>query len=240
VPLHFVSALAREHVTVVLTGEGSDELLAGYGKYPRALSTGGWGGVYERASMPSSRRWVSRARGAAPAGRAGRIRAAVVPGVPRTPSAMFFDNFAGVPLQDQRAVLAPPCWRDAERAYARRSRGSRRHRRLRSLLDRMLYADLKTYLVELLMKQDQMSMAASIESRVPFLDHRLVEFAATPAGRVEAVGMDHQADAARGGARPAARSILERPKMGFPVPFGPGRAAPGTASSATCCSTAHA
>ena len=44
------------------------------------------------------------------------------------------------------------------------------------LLDRLLYADIKTYLVELLMKQDQMSMSASLESRVPFLDHRLVEF----------------------------------------------------------------
>ena len=42
----------------------------------------------------------------------------------------------------------------------------------------MLYADQKTYMVELLMKQDQMSMACSIESRVPFLDHPLVEFAA--------------------------------------------------------------
>ena len=44
-------------------------------------------------------------------------------------------------------------------------------------LARMLYADQKTYLVELLMKQDQMSMACSIESRVPFLDHHFVEFA---------------------------------------------------------------
>ena len=44
-----------------------------------------------------------------------------------------------------------------------------------SLLGRMLYADQKTYLVELLMKQDQMSMAASLESRVPFLDHTFVE-----------------------------------------------------------------
>src|SRR5712692_7784842 len=52
-----------------------------------------------------------------------------------------------------------------------------------SLLSRLLYLDIKTYLVELLMKQDQMSMAASIESRVPFLDHKLVEFAARiPAG----------------------------------------------------------
>ena len=46
-------------------------------------------------------------------------------------------------------------------------------------LSRMLYADQKTYLVELLMKQDQMSMACSIESRVPFLDHTFVEFATT-------------------------------------------------------------
>ena len=47
-----------------------------------------------------------------------------------------------------------------------------------TLLNKLLYVDTKTYLHELLMKQDQMSMAASIESRVPFLDHELVEFAA--------------------------------------------------------------
>src|SRR4029077_14642101 len=55
VPLHFVSALAREHVKVVLTGEGSDELLAGYGKYPRALMNWNAGTVYERlAPSPPS------------------------------------------------------------------------------------------------------------------------------------------------------------------------------------------
>src|SRR6202035_689426 len=48
----------------------------------------------------------------------------------------------------------------------------------RTLLSKLLYADQKTYLVELLMKQDQMSMSCSIESRVPFLDHPFVEFAA--------------------------------------------------------------
>src|SRR5512138_1446114 len=47
VPLHFVSTLARKHVTVVLTGEGSDELLAGYGKYPRAVVNWRAGAVYE-------------------------------------------------------------------------------------------------------------------------------------------------------------------------------------------------
>ena len=80
-----------------------------------------------------------------------------------------------------RSLLAAP-----RGATAHRRAGLRRVARvLRSpdggstLLDRLLYADIKTYLVELLMKQDQMSMAASIESRVPFLDHKLVEFAAT-------------------------------------------------------------
>ncbi len=48
VPLYFVSALARQHVTVVLTGEGSDELLAGYGKYLRAAWNWRAGTIYER------------------------------------------------------------------------------------------------------------------------------------------------------------------------------------------------
>ena len=94
---------------------------------------------------------------------------------------MFFDNFAG----DSAARAA----RAAAPALARRRHAAARLRRVAAryfdaptaaarLLDRLLYADMKTYLVELLMKQDQMSMAASIESRVPFLDHKLVEFAA--------------------------------------------------------------
>ena len=88
------------------------------------------------------------------------------------------------------------------------------------LLDRLLYADMKTYLVELLMKQDQMSMAASIESRVPFLDHKLVEFAAGASRPNEAARLHDQMDPARSRARPPAAEILTRPKMGFPVPFG--------------------
>jgi asparagine synthase (glutamine-hydrolysing) len=55
-------------------------------------------------------------------------------------------------------------------------------------LQRLLYADQKTYLAELLMKQDQMSMACSIESRVPLLDHHLVEFAASVPGHLKLRG----------------------------------------------------
>src|SRR5204862_2314098 len=58
IPLYFVSALAREHVKVVLTGEGSDELLAGYGKYPRALVN--WRAASAYGAVPARlRNWVA-------------------------------------------------------------------------------------------------------------------------------------------------------------------------------------
>src|SRR4029077_5349891 len=88
-----------------------------------------------------------------------------------------------------------------------------------TLLDRMLYADIKTYLVELLMKQDQMSMAASIESRVPFLDHKLVEFVARLPDAWKLAGWTGKRllrEAIKG---LVPESILNRPKLGFPVPF---------------------
>jgi asparagine synthase (glutamine-hydrolysing) len=69
------------------------------------------------------------------------------------------------------------------------------------------------------MKQDQMSMAASIESRVPFLDHKLVEFAALLPDRLKLRGFTTKwilREAIRGLLPP---EILSRPKMGFPVPF---------------------
>ena len=89
-----------------------------------------------------------------------------------------------------------------------------------SLLDKLLYADTKTYLHELLMKQDQMSMAASIESRVPFLDHKLVEFTARLPEKFKIRGKTTKwilREAMRGSLPP---EILTRKKMGFPVPLG--------------------
>jgi asparagine synthase (glutamine-hydrolysing) len=90
----------------------------------------------------------------------------------------------------------------------------------KTLLDRLLYVDTKTYLHELLMKQDQMSMAASIESRVPFLDHPLVEFTARLPERLKLRGGTTKyilREAMRDVLPP---EILARGKMGFPVPVG--------------------
>jgi asparagine synthase (glutamine-hydrolysing) len=220
VPLHFVSRLARDRVKVVLTGEGSDELLAGYGKYPRAIVN--WRAAAPYGALPSALRdWIARAIVRRMPGRLGRYARRSFLAVPRTPEAMFFDNFAAIGLRAQARLLAQPVGRLAtpahaygpSRAYFDGPRGNS------TVLDRLLYADLKTYLVELLMKQDQMSMAASIESRVPFLDHHLVEFAAGLPPHFKLRGFRTKwilREAVKGLLPP---SILTRRKMGFPVPF---------------------
>jgi asparagine synthase (glutamine-hydrolysing) len=220
VPLYFVSALARRHVTVVLTGEGSDELLAGYGKYPRIAWNWRAGTVYERMLPRAVRRGVSAGVARLP-GRAGRYARRSFLGMDRTAEAMCFDNFASIRLEEQQRLLAPrrrPAARGS-RAYGSSvayfdSPGSNS-----TLLDRMLYADIKTYLVELLMKQDQMSMAASIESRVPFLDHQLVEFVARLPDEWKLAGWTGKRLLREAMKGLVPESILNRPKLGFPVPF---------------------
>ncbi|HET7619373.1 MAG TPA: asparagine synthase (glutamine-hydrolyzing) [Vicinamibacterales bacterium] len=220
VPLYFVSRLAQQHVKVVLTGEGSDELLAGYGKYPRALANWKVGGVWRHVPSPV-RRLVSRRLVPRVPGRIGRYARRSFLAMPRTPEAMFFDNFAAIGLRRQWTLLSPPyaALATPHAAYGASRACFDRHDGRGTLLDRVLYTDLKTYLVELLMKQDQMSMAASIESRVPFLDHPLVEFAAALPPRMKLRGLTTKwilREAVRG---LLPESILRRPKMGFPVPF---------------------
>jgi asparagine synthase (glutamine-hydrolysing) len=219
VPLHFVSALARENVKVVLTGEGSDELLAGYGKYPRSLLNWKAGGVYERLVPDAVRTAVAGSLVPQLPGRLGRLARRSFLAMPRRPANMFLDNFAGMPVGLQRNLLEAHVLDDGRDPYAASLEYFHRATGASGVLDRLLYTDIKTYLVELLMKQDQMSMSMSIESRVPFLDHVLVEFAARLPHRLKLSGHTTKRilrEAFRGLVPPA---ILTRPKMGFPVPF---------------------
>jgi len=221
VALYFVSALARRHVTVVLTGEGSDELLAGYGKYLRVAWNWRAGTMYERIVPRSIRQAVATRLVPLVPSRLGRYARRSFLAMDRSPEAMFFDNFAAIRLADQQKLLALPLRPAAtrENAYGS-SLGHFRHPNGHStLLDRLLYADVKTYLVELLMKQDQMSMATSIESRVPFLDHELVEFAARLPDHWKLSGMTTKRVLREAMKGLLPESILNRPKMGFPVPF---------------------
>ena len=218
VPLHFVSKLARQHVKVVLTGEGSDELLAGYGKYPRAVVNWRAGAVYESMVPAALRARIAQSVVPRLPGRAGRYARRSFLAMPRNVSAMFLDNFAGMPVHQQRELLSAETFAGGDPyasslAYFHQVNGAS------GILGRLLHTDIKTYLVELLMKQDQMSMSASIESRVPFLDHVLVEFAARLPDRLKLRGFTTKRilrEAIRG---LLPEQILCRRKMGFPVPF---------------------
>jgi asparagine synthase (glutamine-hydrolysing) len=215
VPLHFVSRLARDHVKVVLTGEGADELFLGYNRYRVTAWNERLGRAYGRLTTAGMRRRVREAAMSLP-GRAGRYARRTFLALETGPRALFFDNFSVFPLALQRGLFRDPALVDARDPYAV---GLRCYRDAPGgILDRMSHADLQTYLVELLMKQDQMSMAASIESRVPFLDHELVEHVVALPAAFKLRGWRTKAvlRAALRGRVPD--EILSRRKMGFPVP----------------------
>ena len=221
VALNFVSRLAAEHVKVVLTGEGSDETLAGYNRYRVTVANMQLGGLWEKVMPGALRSMVSGAIGeAGAAGVRGKLARTFL-ARPANLDAMYFDNFA-VFAPGRMAALLSPRMREAVAgidAYAAY------HHAIDSsdaptLLGRLLYADTKTYLHELLMKQDQMSMAASIESRVPFLDHPLVEFAARMPERMKLRGMTTKWVLRQAMKDRLPEEILSRKKMGFPVPVG--------------------
>ncbi|MBC7899723.1 MAG: asparagine synthase (glutamine-hydrolyzing) [Saprospiraceae bacterium] len=220
VPLYFVSKLSQEHVKVVLTGEGSDEILAGYGRYSKALQLLNYGGKYESLT-PSF------------------VRSAVRSGVSNLPDLLngklsrtflsrdadienlFFDNFSVFSKAMQARLFSP----DTKARFASENPYLRQNQWLAetdavNILDKLLYADSKTYLHELLMKQDQMSMAASVESRVPFLDHKLVEFTAKMPTRMKLRGSQTKWILREAMKTILPAEILTRSKMGFPVPVG--------------------
>ncbi len=222
VALYFVSKLASEHVKVVLTGEGSDETLAGYNRYRVTAYNACFGAAYEKYLPAFARSGVARALAALPAtSRFGQLASRTFLTRGAGLDELYFDNFAVFGRAAQRQLLLPEVsdqlkGTDPYAAY---------HAALsrvvgKPLISQLLYADVKTYLHELLMKQDQMSMAASIESRVPFLDHPLTEWvAALPENmRLRGTTTKWILRAAMKDQLPPA--ILDRKKMGFPVPVG--------------------
>ena len=215
IPLYYVSQLASEQVKVVLTGEGSDELFAGYERYRYHL-------VNERGSrilrrLPAAIHRLSRnLTGAIPSLSLRRKLQHTFLYRTAGLESLYLDNFyCGFPgggldrLGASKLAAQDPyisflkCWNTAPQ---------------QSTLNRLLFADHKTYLVELLMKQDQMSMAASIESRVPFLDHTFVEFAMRLPDAIKLpAGGKFILKKAVEDLLP--RDIVYRPKMGFPTPL---------------------
>jgi asparagine synthase (glutamine-hydrolysing) len=220
VALYYLAKRTREQVVVVLTGEGSDETLAGYRRYAWTLWNARMDEVY-RGLVPSGLRRIIR----------DLIRSADIGATLRRKlehtclgrdgtlwQSFYFDNFySAFSAQEQFQLLKPDLHRqidsvyDSSMAFCDGSKGN--------LLKRLLYTDIRTYLVELLMKQDQMSMAASLESRVPFLDHVLVEFAASIPSKYALKGFEGKSILKSAVEDLLPHSIINRKKMGFPTPW---------------------
>ena len=215
IPLFFVSELAVSSVKVVLTGEGSDELFAGYGRYPRALLNLRAGGALDAVLPNAARGSLARA--------IGRLGDDYV-------GSRLKRSFLARASSFEESYLEPFADFDAaHRALILNGRAAGAYSELGPLIDRdllavnpleaMLRFDQVTYMEELLAKQDQMSMAASIESRVPFLDHHLIEWAAQLPPDVKLRGGNGKALVRLAAERVLPRSITHTKKRGFLVPL---------------------
>ena len=219
IALYFVSRLAREHVTVLLSGEGGDEAFAGYSNYRNLV-------------------WLERMKHGGPL-----LRSALAGGMSLADSLLHKRRLAKyVPLMNDRF----PDYYFSRTSNPHRNSGNGLGRLysaefnsvvdrqqsvkpLRALqnrarnygtLDAMLYIDTKTWLPDdLLIKADKMTMANSLELRVPLLDHKVLEFAASLPSGFKLNGMTTKFIFKNALSDRIPREIRERKKTGFPVPY---------------------
>jgi asparagine synthase (glutamine-hydrolysing) len=223
IPLYFVSQLASTRVRVVLTGEGSDETLAGYARYAFTLKNIAMERAYCRI-MPRSlrhavRRGISQSSWLSASGQR-KLSHTFLAREGDSWQSFYFDNFfSAFGTHDQKELLVEHSLSEAQDDAAYQNVLEFWDQAQGSTLQQMLYTDIKTYLVELLMKQDNMSMAASVESRVPFLDHQLVEFALTIPAAFQLRGTSGKHILKRGMEDLLPPEIIYSKKLGFPTPW---------------------
>jgi asparagine synthase (glutamine-hydrolysing) len=210
IPTYYVSELARRQVTVVLTGDGGDELFAGYAPYSQALARTRAGGG------PALRRLIGVAADLLPSHARGKSRLETMA---LGPEAWFVWRRTVFPLYMLKGLVEPAVLDSAsalpEAEIVRRLLSTRG-----DLLTTLQQWDQRHYLPDdILVKVDRASMAHSLEARCPLLDHHIIELAC------------RQPAASHGDARTTKRlfrdvvrpwvppAVLERPKSGFGVPL---------------------
>jgi asparagine synthase (glutamine-hydrolysing) len=215
IPTWYVSELARRHVTVVLSGDGGDELFGGYERYlphPRVSA-------FDRWAPPGSRAVASLIWPHIPHGLTGKN---FLRRVARDERGRYLDQMGFFQQDEKHALLSGDVQKHLGPS-AVEERFLNRFERLSGLPwnAQMMAIDFETYLPEdILVKVDRMSMAHSIESRVPLLDNEVVEFAARiPAAfKIKDGRKKHLLKQTAASILPA--KILNRRKQGFGVPIG--------------------
>jgi asparagine synthase (glutamine-hydrolysing) len=209
-----VSRLAAQHVKMVLTGEGGDELFAGYARYsgerlsPLFRLTPG---PLKTLALAASRRLPGLCR----------PKIALYALCQRDEAARLANWFPLFNRDMKAKLLAGPLGdridpHSAETVFARCLAGAAAVHPL----NRMLYADTKYWLPDfLLLRGDKLSMAHSLEARVPLLDHRLVEFAASLPPRFKLRGLTRKYVLREVARKYLPPEIIDRPKQGFPIPI---------------------
>jgi asparagine synthase (glutamine-hydrolysing) len=214
-PTYVVSKLAREHVTVALSGDGGDELFAGYTRYLVEQQRA----PYERVPRVLRERVLRPFTHQLPHGAWGRN---LLHNVSLDAADRFLDSVSVFTRLTKRDLYAPSFRAQLEDEGATganfRALASRVH--TGDPLDALLYIDSKTYLPgDILTKVDRMSMAVSLEARAPLLDHKLIEFVARIPAALKLKGGETKHVFKRAIADFVPAEILHREKQGFGVPI---------------------
>ncbi|HEV7395967.1 MAG TPA: asparagine synthase (glutamine-hydrolyzing) [Pyrinomonadaceae bacterium] len=215
IPTYVVSKLAREHVTVVLSGDGGDELFAGYTRYVTERKRRKYG-LLPRRFRQGLMEPLSRTL---PHGAWGRN---FLHNVALDPIDRYFDNVSIFTGLNKRSLYTPDFYHSlgntSQIGMTFQEYGD--NVSTNALLDALLYIDSKTYLPgDILTKVDRMSMAVSLEARVPLLDHKLIDFVTRIPASMKMSGLETKHLFKRAVADIVPEEILARPKQGFGVPI---------------------
>jgi len=211
---YMVSKLASQHVKMVLTGEGGDELFAGYARYsgerfsplfsymPRSLKTLAWN-IFNH--FPGLR----------------RPKSALYALCQENESSRFTNWFPPFNQDNKTELFSTELKQELiNRTTANVFAQHLKHTDATSPLNRMLYVDTKLWLPDyLLLRGDKLSMAASLEARVPLLDHKLVEFAANLPTDLKLQNLKRKYLLKKVGSKLIPDQIINRKKEGFPIPI---------------------
>jgi asparagine synthase (glutamine-hydrolysing) len=219
VALYYVSRLAKDHVKVLLSGEGGDEAFAGYSNYRNLV----WLESIKKLSGPLSTmmgRAVSLLTGSGPLKRFNKYGHLM---------GMDFENYyysrTSSPLTFMNRNAASFYTSEFYEMMSTNNNHDFREQLLQNvndkdLLDKMLYIDTKTWLPDdLLIKADKITMANSIELRVPFLDHVVLEYAASLSANLKLKRFTTKYILKKAFEGRVPHEILYRKKTGFPVPY---------------------